>query len=181
MCIRDRYRKAALEQGAKILVNHRAERLYMDPELGRVVGVRVKVNGKTLSFRARRAVILACGGFSRNLEMVKEYSCPHVVDLVHKAIPCTYKGNTGDGLKMAMEIGAATVGMGISLRISFPVDVETKVETILPWYGAILVNAEGKRFVDESTYADKIGFESIKQLEKSDYYYMFYDENLRKT
>ena len=68
---------------------------------GEIVGVEAEQNGKLLKIRARRGVILTCGGFQNNQAMVRNYftdlSCCY---------PLGTPYNTGDGIRMAMAVGA---------------------------------------------------------------------------
>ena len=77
-----------------------ATALIQDPATRIVHGVKVTVNGKTLNIRAKNGVVLASGGFENNIDMVQNYV----------QMPYAYskgaKYNTGDGIKMAMRVGA---------------------------------------------------------------------------
>jgi fumarate reductase flavoprotein subunit len=139
--------KKARKVGAEILFRHNAKRLIQDPVSHKVIGVVVEAGGKTLNFKARRAVIIGTGGFGRNKEMIREYA-PHMVNCVPK-MPL---GHTGEGLKMALELGAATKDIGVSVAGSWPVSIETHSRAIwaLDW-GGIMVNVHGKRFFKESS------------------------------
>src|SRR5690606_13357987 len=64
-------------------------------------GVRASVNGKRCHIKARRAVVMTCGGFEANDEMKRNY---------FQAAPVltgSFRGNTGDGINMCQEVGAA--------------------------------------------------------------------------
>ena len=137
----------AKDRGVVILLKHRASRLITDPQTGRIIGLKVIVKGETKSFKAQRAVILATGGFGRNRGMVSEYA-PNMVD----TIPMMPVGHQGDGLKMGLDMGAATKDIGIAVAPSFPVCIETH-SVALPAldYGGIMVNIEGRRFYAESS------------------------------
>lgn len=142
--------RAAKQEGVEILFNHRAIRLLVDPKRKKVVGVQVEKDGKTLNFRARKAVIIASGGFGNNAEMVEEF---RGLTYAEKCIPMM-RGHTGEGIRMAMSIGAATRNIGTAAVASIPIDANTKklgsllINHIL--CGGILVNQQGKRFVNES-------------------------------
>ena len=137
-------RKKVEEKGVKIFFKHRAERLVLDPKTGRVIGVRVKHEDKVLYFRARKGVILANGGFIRNKELVEEFG-PYYVECV----PVTPPTHMGDGLKMVLDVGGATAGIGVAVCPSISVCTETNHTTIMPNHGAISVNKDGKRWTDE--------------------------------
>lgn len=134
------------KKGAEILFGHRATRLITNPKTGRVVGLKVQVGKGTKNFKAKRAVVIATGGFGRNPDMVGEYA-PHMVN----AIPLMPLSHLGDGLKMAMELGASTKDIGISVAPAWPICIETHRNALWAMNsGGIMVNVHGKRFHDES-------------------------------
>jgi tricarballylate dehydrogenase len=147
----------------------RAVSLIYDGE--RIGGVRAKHDGKLVSFPAR-AVVLACGGFEANPEWRARYLGPGW----ELAKVRGSRFNVGDGLRMALEIGAAPYGNWSGCHA-------TGWDRYAPEFGdksigdqfqkhsyifGLLINAEGKRFVDEGldfhsfTYA-KYGGEVLKQ------------------
>jgi fumarate reductase flavoprotein subunit len=155
----------AQKLGAVILLRTQAKRLFTNPA-GRVVGLKtVTSNGKEIAIRASKAVVLASGGFARNTEMLKELgSIP--LDL---AIPVAAPGTTGDGHKMAFEVGAGTKNMGIGLgpgvAPSCLVDLETRMLCQTQYQGAVLLNKHGKRFVNESISYNQSSTVALNQPE----------------
>jgi len=136
----------ARDRGVEILFRHRVTRLITDPQTGKVVGLQVSVGDETKNFGAKRAVILATGGFGRNREMIAEYA-PRMVD----AYPKMPVGHLGDGLKMGLAVGAATKDISIAVAPSWPLCRETHSNALwVIYWGAIMVGADGKRFHDES-------------------------------
>jgi len=131
----------------EILFQHRARRLIVDPETGRVLGARVETKKKTLKFRALKAVVLATGSFGRNREMITEYGERYV-----DCVPAMAPGHFGDGLKMSLDIGAATKHIGHAVVTSLPICDTTKTDRsyFAIVLGGIAVNLHGKRFYDES-------------------------------
>lgn len=81
-------------------LNTRVVRLFVDPATGRVLGVETE---KKLKVKASRAVVLAAGGYAGDPALIDEY-IPGLQGSMSGASPVT----TGDGLKMAMKIGAVT-------------------------------------------------------------------------
>jgi len=76
------------------------KKLIQDPKTKIIHGVKVERDGKTLNIRARNGVVLACGGFENNEDMIENFvRMPY-------AFSKGAKFNTGDGIKMAMRIGA---------------------------------------------------------------------------
>jgi len=114
-------------------------------------GEKITVNAK--------AVILAAGGFGANLEMVAAYK-PELAGFK----TTNAAGILGEGIKMAQEIGAATVDMEqIQIHPTMQADTAALITEGLRGDGAILVNAEGKRFVDEVGTRDVVSAAEIAQ------------------
>lgn len=111
---------------------------------GRVAGVRL-ADGSIE--RADRGVVLASGGFAKNAELLERYA-PHYAEAVFVA----GAGSQGDGLQMGLELGADLRDMDY-VKGTFgkhPTD-ETNDHSLQAVYkGAIAVNQDGRRFVDES-------------------------------
>ena len=136
-----------------------------------IAGVRVRHQGRLVDLRAK-AVVLACGGFEANAEMRARYLGPGW-DLAKVR---GSRFNTGQGLRMALDIGAAPAGHwsgahACAWDLNAPpvgdLDVGDRFQKHNYPFG-IIVNARGQRFVDEGadfhsyTYA-KYGHEVLKQ------------------
>jgi tricarballylate dehydrogenase len=136
-----------------------------------VLGVQAKRGGKPVEFGAR-AVVLACGGFEANPEWRTRYLGPGW----ELAKVRGSRFNVGDGLKMALDIGAAPYGNWSGCHATGwdryapefgDVNVGDQFQKHSYIFG-LLINSEGKRFVDEGwdfhsfTYA-KYGGEVLKQ------------------
>ncbi|MDX2484978.1 MAG: FAD-dependent oxidoreductase [Pseudodonghicola sp.] len=91
--------KAAQTAGARILTDSPAHRLITDAA-GRVTGISATIQGRAQRVRARKGVILTCGGFEANPEMQAQYFQGGPI------IPGSFLGNTGDGIRMAQAVGA---------------------------------------------------------------------------
>jgi tricarballylate dehydrogenase len=122
---------------------------------GRVTGVRALTPQGFVTFHAK-AVVLACGGFEANAEMRARYLGPGWDTVRVRGVPF----NTGDGLRMAMDIGALPHGSWSTCHAS-PQDINIDLFTVpsvhvhadstnryMYPYG-IVVNTKGERFVDE--------------------------------
>lgn len=148
--------------GGETKTNHRASRLVQD-ESGRVVGVEIDTpDGKTL-MTARAGVVLATGGFSRGTEMLKIFAPEQLA-----SIPYGGKGNTGDGLRMAWKLGAGMADMSFVSGTfgSHPDTGEEFHELLTAYYmGAIIINKNGRRFVDESLDYKTLGRVVLDQPE----------------
>ena len=89
--------------GVDIRFNAESQRLL--EENGRVVGVEARlVDGATEEFRARRGVVLAAGDYSNGRELKARYASPDVVEVV-----AVNETATGDGHRMALELGATVI------------------------------------------------------------------------
>ena len=164
------YLDAAVKKaGIAIFYETRATSLLYDGE--RVSGVRGQQKGKAAEFRAK-AVVLACGGFEANPEMRTRYLGPGW----ELAKVRGSRFNVGDGLRMALDIGAAPYGNWSGCHATGwdryapefgDVNVGDQFQKHSYIFG-LLINAEGRRFVDEGwdfhsfTYA-KYGGEVLKQ------------------
>lgn len=140
-----------------------AQRLVRPKTGGPVAGVVASLAGKPRAIRARRGVVLAAGGFSRNEEMLRNF-----VPNQAKAVRYGGAGNTGDGIKMAWALGADFRDMAyIKGTFGFHPDARLKPGrdwTKLPVYrGAIAVNKRAQRFVDESLSYKLLGDAVLQQ------------------
>ena len=117
-------------------------------EDGTVAGVWAKTRGRQARKLVGR-VVLACGGFEGNTEMLSRYLGPRSVYLRPICRGGYY--NRGDGIRMGLAVGAATCGDFGSYHAE-PIDPRSGISEpalfIFP-YG-ILVNASGQRFTDEA-------------------------------
>ncbi len=136
-------------------------RLLRDGLEGPVQGVRIETDGKARAIRARCGVVLACGGFSRNDQLLKLFAPSQ--SKTHRA---GGPGNTGDGLMMAWQLGAGMRDMGY-IKGTFgghPAAGPGEHALMLPIYvGAIAVNSKGERFIDESKSYKLIGDAVLSQ------------------
>jgi tricarballylate dehydrogenase len=160
---------AAKKAGIEVFYDTRATSLLYDGE--KVSGVRAQKQGKVAEFHAK-SVVLACGGFEANPEMRTRYLGPGW----ELAKVRGTRFNVGDGLRMALEIGAAPYGNWSGCHATGSdryapefgdVNVGDQFQKHSYIFG-LLINADGKRFVDEGwdfhsfTYA-KYGGEVLKQ------------------
>jgi tricarballylate dehydrogenase len=160
---------AARKAGIEVFYDTRVSSLLYDGE--RVSGVRARRQGKPAEFRAK-SVVLACGGFEANPEWRARYLGPGW----ELAKVRGTRFNVGDGLRMALDMGAAPYGNWSGCHATGwdryapefgDVSVGDQFQKHSYIFG-ILINAEGRRFVDEGadfhsfTYA-KYGGEVLKQ------------------
>lgn len=100
--IQGRLLQIALRENVPIWLNSPVADLVL--EGGRVTGVIVQRDGQLTRVRARNGVLINVGGFSRNLEMRRQYQRPPVSDVWTNANP----GDTGEIIRAAMAAGAAS-------------------------------------------------------------------------
>ncbi|MCI6377103.1 MAG: flavocytochrome c [Clostridiales bacterium] len=151
--------KACQDRGVEFLFDTTAQSLRTDESTGAVTGVNaVTKDGGNVIVNAK-AVILATGGFGANLEMVASYK-PELEGFMTTNAP----GAQGQGIAMAEAIGAATVDMDqIQIHPTVQFDTAALITEGLRGDGAILVNAEGKRFIDEVGTRDVVSAAEIAQ------------------
>lgn len=121
------------------------------------------------------AVVLATGGFGANAEMVVEYKSD-----LEGFCTTNHPGATGDGIAMAKELGAAFVDMEqIQTHPTVNPETTTMYTEGVRGNGAILVNKEGKRFVNELETRDVV---SAAILEQTDgICYLLFDQAVRES
>ncbi len=164
----------ARENKVRILTNARADKLLTENQ--RVVGVEFVRAGKRSEAFSSRGVVLATGGFSRNKTMLARFSA----DLA-KASTIAAQGNDGDGHRMAEELGAGIVGAQyIETSYAFPKKpslIDDK--TVIQYFGAVIVNRKGQRFVDESLSYRSVARKVMEQ--KGAESFLVFDERIRQT
>jgi tricarballylate dehydrogenase len=138
----------AEKRGATFLYETAAMRLIEDAG-GAVAGVRaIGPGARPLELRAR-SVVLACGGFEGNPEMQTRYIGPRSIYLRPVCRGGYY--NKGEGIRMALDIGAAPCGDYGSYHAE-PIDPRSGLAepSVFIFSYGILVNREGRRFTDEA-------------------------------
>ena len=147
------FERAVEGRQINILYETPGRQLIQNPITKEILGVRAEQKGRPFYVKAKRAVVLTCGGFENNQEMIRTF----LPDL-----PCCYPlgtpYNEGDGVTMAMEVGADLWHMnnfaGPSLALKVPEFraafslVPLNFASARPG-GMIVVGADGRRFSDE--------------------------------
>jgi 3-oxosteroid 1-dehydrogenase len=147
--------RGVLDRGITITLGAAARRLLTED--GAVTGLVVEQDGADVIIGARRGVVLACGGFEWNPELIRSFLG------VPEVRPLSPPTNVGDGLAMALEVGAAVANMSVAW--SFPVAYDGRstyegeplsiLATPRMEAGCITVNQSGRRFINEGvTYMD---------------------------
>jgi 3-oxosteroid 1-dehydrogenase len=149
--------KGCLDHGVAPRVGHRAVRLLVDD--GRVTGVDFEVDGSLVQVVALRGVVLATGGFDWDPELVRSF----VRGPLERSV--AVETNTGDGLKMAMRIGAALGNMREAWWVPIMDVTDDDGGQTLPWLvnrertrpRSIIVNKSGRRFTNEAVNYNAFG------------------------
>lgn len=146
------------ELGVEFIMNTTANEILTDAN-GAAVGIAATdKNGAAVTVNAK-AVVLATGGFGANLDMVVEYK-PELAGFMTTNAP----GAQGQGIDMAVAIGAGTVDMDqIQIHPTVEANTAALITEGLRGDGAILVNAEGNRFTDEVGTRDVVSAAEIAQ------------------
>jgi len=131
---------------------------------GRVDTVEVRLDGADHTVRARRSVILTTGGFARGRALLRDFA-PLWLD----AVPMGGAHNTGDGIVLAQALGAGLADMpyvSASFGASLLSGSDAVDEPILlyPNYrGAVIVNADGRRFANEEKNYKLLSRDTLEQ------------------
>ena len=166
---------AARKAGVEIRYGTKATRLLMDRQSGAVTGGEVRGPEGSYEIHAP-SVVLASGGFEANAEMRCRYLGPGWELAKVRGTPY----NTGDGIRMALDIGAQSYGHwsgchAVAWDLNAPPFGDLTVGESFQKHSypfGVVVNLEGKRFLDEGadfrnyTYA-KYGGEIMKQPQRT--------------
>jgi len=147
------FERAVHEREIEVLYESPARQLIQRGDTGEIVGVRIEQQGQQVFVKANKAVILTCGGFENNQEMIRNYL---------PGLPYCYTSgsphNEGDGVTMAMEVGADLWHMnnyaGPSMALKVP-EFRTTFSMIPLHFskempgGMVVVGPDANRFADE--------------------------------
>ncbi|MDQ7905558.1 FAD-dependent oxidoreductase [Phytohabitans sp. ZYX-F-186] len=151
---------AAGKLGARLVMETTAQRLVYED--GRVTGVDVCLHSGERRRVPADAVVLATGGFARSDELLATFA-----PQMEHALRAGGAGCQGDGLKMAMAIGAGIRDTpyikGTYGIYAEPHPHEDGTGILAVYKGAIAVNGAGRRFVDESRNYKEIGDVALRQ------------------
>jgi succinate dehydrogenase/fumarate reductase flavoprotein subunit len=130
-----------------------ARHLIQDPLTQAVIGVEAESAGQVLRIKARKSVVLTCGGFENNQQMIREF-LPGMRFCYTSGSPY----NEGDGVRMGLEAGADLwhmnnfAGPSMALKVpDYPTTFSMKALHFShePPGGMIVVGPDGRRFTDE--------------------------------
>jgi len=167
-------RKNAADRKIDVRVNSTVLQVLRDNN-GRATGVQVEGKHRGLYVIRAKAVIVASGGFSANAVMVESYR-PEYKGMTTSNQP----GATGDGMRFGETAGGKLIGMkDIQIHPTVAYGSRILITEAVRGNGAILVNKEGKRFVNELTTRDAASAAILQQQGKMAY--LIIDENIRKS
>lgn len=198
--------KCAADRKIRVMCSTPVKELVQNPLTREIIGVKASdSSGRDLHVKARRGVILACGGYENNPEMIRQFSnIPHSGFITFYGTPY----NTGDGVVMAQSVGAklwhmnkteihALASKVASEEIGCGIVIDAAYG--MPWgdeLPAIIVNRYGKRFMNEHFYSGHNSrtreydyFEElhsrVDQIDFCDYpnipFYIVFDSVMMKT
>ncbi|WP_026477720.1 flavocytochrome c [Alkaliphilus transvaalensis] len=166
-------RDSALEKGIEILTQTTATEILLED--GSVVGIiATDKDNKEFTINSE-TVIIATGGFGANTTMFAEYD-PSLTGFGSTNHP----GATGDGIAMALKIGAALVD--IEEIQTHPTVVPSNgymITEAVRGNGAILINRDGERFVNELGTRDVVSEATLDQ--EGSTAFLFFDEGVRES
>jgi len=167
-------KKNAEDRKIDVRVNSRVIKILEDGK-GTVTGVLVEGKHSKLYKISAGAVIIATGGFSANPERVAYYQ-PSYKGMTTSNQP----GATGDGIILGAKTGADLVDMKeIQIHPTVAAGSRILITEAVRGNGAILVNREGKRFVNEITTRDAASAAILAQTGKSAF--LVFDDGIRKS
>jgi fumarate reductase flavoprotein subunit len=167
----DRLRNAAEANEIVILTKSTAQRLFAAPG-GHIQGVQVVHPDDTSERIGCTALILACNGFGGNPELVRRY-IPEMGDALYFGHP----GNRGDAIIWGDELGAQLLHLGAYQGHG---SVATPHNLLITWavimQGGVQINAEGRRFCDETRGYSEQAAEVLRQPGR--YAWTVFDERI---
>jgi len=136
--------KECKDLGVQFLYQATAKRILTNRKR-EVTGVLAVTKDRDVKIHAK-SVIIATGGYAGSKTLMKKYYPAYSEDLVQFGMPI----NVGDGLRMAMGVGAATEGLGMIQLIGPRFATSSYIAAIVVEPNTIWLNKKGERFVDES-------------------------------
>ena len=166
---------AARKAGVHVMLEHKAVTLFREPHGGRVIGLAVDHAGKTVNLRARKAVIVASGGMSTNVNLRRMFD-PRLTEEYCGVAGMPYSKQDGTAEMAAMAVGASLWGLAnqtlefgpnitkpgtvgsqfgyvhLQWKPGSPVWDKARATGLVvrDWQNVVLVNMLGKRFYDET-------------------------------
>lgn len=170
----DVLRAQATKEGVGARVNSRAVKLLLDKDY-KIAGAIV--HGKHSGYYkiAAKAVVLATGGYGQNKQMIAFYR-PTFKDMTSS----NNVTSTGDGITMALNIGASMTDIDwVQAHPTVGLDSRILISETVRGVGAVMVNINGERFVNELTTRDRASDAILHQPQKRAW--LVFDSNLYKS
>ncbi len=137
------------KKGIEIWYGSPVKQLIQNPDTKEILGVVAEQSGNKVNIKAKRAVVMTCGGFENNQEMVRDYL--HLPFCYPKGTPY----NTGDGIYMAANVGADmwhlcnAAGPDLNFKApDFPVSFGYTLSLMRK--NCIVVAADSQRYINEA-------------------------------
>jgi fumarate reductase flavoprotein subunit len=187
--------KCCQDMGITILVKTRAKKLVLD-EKGGISGVLVEKDGQEYTINTK-SVIIASGGYGANKRLMKKYISVFNDNMSYVGV----RQNTGDGLNMAIDAGAAVENPGtmvldgpttpISSVLSLPIEGMPPIKGVVgklmrtlgmvaKTYRVIWVNKNGRRFIDESACPIDMASANAVVRQPEGICYALFDDKIRQ-
>jgi len=151
------------ENGVTIKLSAPVKRILKQGDL--INGVILEEDGEEIKVSAK-VIVVASGGYANNKEWIKKYAG---LDLDINLVPVGNVDKTGDGIRMAFEVGADNEGLGVLelFRVG-PMGLEFAMKSPVEYVVVqpdLWVNNQGERFCDESIgfYETSVGNASARQ------------------
>lgn len=171
-------KKWVLEHGGMILTETPVVKLRTKD--GAVCGLvgRAK-DGHEVIVHTRGGVVLASGGFGANTKMVQKYNT-YWKEIADDIATSNSPAITGDGIKLGVSVGADLVGMGFTqmMPVSDPKTGALFTGIQCPPANYVMVNQQGKRFVDEYAGRDVL---SKAAFDNGGLFYLIADDAIKDT
>lgn len=147
-------------------------------EDGEIKGIiATGVNGQKITIHAK-AVVLASGGFGANTKMLQQYNTywSNIADDINTT---NSSAMTGDGILLGQSVGASLTGMGFSqmMPVADPITGELFSGIIVPPENFVIVNKQGKRFINEFAGRDVL---TKAALAEGGLFYLIADDEIKK-
>ncbi len=160
------------KRGIPILTGTRGRELILDR--GEIAGLRAERDGKAIYIKVKKGVVICSGHFAHNKKLIELY-CPKYADFA----TYTAAGLEGDGLIMAQAVGAAVANIS-DFRVNVGMVYEPgKALYVYRWCPCVLVNKQGKRFINDHAGYDPLARAILEQEGKM--CFVVFDEATRKN
>lgn len=165
------------DMSGTILTDSPAQQLLIvDGEIKGVIATGA--NGQKITVHAK-AVVLATGGFGANTRMLKQYNT-YWSQIADDIKTTNSSAMTGDGIILGQSVGAGLTGMGFTqmMPVADPITGELFSGIQVPPENFVIVNKQGKRFVNEFAGRDVL---TKAALAEGGLFYLIADDEIKKT